>query len=719
MGVNHMKKTLAILLCAVLLLACSCGGSGQTESENPSSEAVVSDESKAETFTGTYFDTDIWQAVPMISQALIDAGYEGGEGCQATTFLVRDSIDGQLCFLGTDVGGLYRSTDGGDHWVISTMGLDSAGATGFAIDPTNKNRVICCGSNSGGHNVNGLYLSTDAGETWKSVQRASVCCYRDYRTQVAFDPTSYDEALGGCKVIYWSRERKSTNGESLPILYKSEDGGETWTKLAGTENYGGANIYVNKDTGALICGNEYGVNISTDGGKTFKKVLDEKLTFMDCLYNKPGHIYAISLNGIHISTDMGATWKTIKGSKFPTVNPTHLRVSPADQNYMLIQDAQYQVNGTWNMNGYVSHDGGQNWRKIERSTAGSWVPSNSGDMQFCWSLKDKNNVLTTWSYVMKSTDGGQNFKWNNAGYNGICVGGKMNWNVNHPELMLITSQDYNGGYTNDNGKTWNYLSWAGAGWGGWTYGGYALDSQHMFAGVASKMFGSTVLWTTHDGGKTFNNTNLAVSGYNVGMGVKGNDDIGFFGEYRTTDKGYTWTKMEGCTGVISIDYESGMLLGANQYNVVISNDNGETWEKICAVGDEVSDLCYNPKSKKLFVATGALSYIDMTAEKKTLKPVNTGASSVKGCCVDPSNPDIMYIGCTSNSNYNIKAVLRSLDGGETWTCLTRQVGDGRTGPDGGRQASTIRVNANTHEVFTMTGCKGMWKMSGPPSSYYE
>ena len=62
---------------------------------------------------------------------------------------------------------------------------------------------------------------------------------------------------------------------------------------------------------------------------------------------------------------------------------------------------------------------------------------------------------------------------------------------------------------------------AGKNWGGWTYGGYALDSQHMFAGVASAMFGKTVIWTTHDGGQTFQNTELDVTGHAVEMGALG------------------------------------------------------------------------------------------------------------------------------------------------------------------------------------------------------
>jgi len=692
------------------------------------------------TMNGTYFTSDIWQAVPMINQALIDAGYEGGEGCQAMLSLVCDPVTGEICYMGTDVAGIYKSTDGGDHWYLSSIGMNAAGATGIAIDPNNINRVLCVGTNSEAHNANGIYLSTDGGESWQMQFNSRTNGYRDYRTQIAFDESSYTATICGSAVAYYSREAGTESATSNPALYKTVDGGMTWTELPNTTHLAGGYIYVHSETGYVFCGNSNGFYRSTDGGATFTQLLDKEIISMDNVRTHPDSIYATTTEGLYISHDSGANWTRLRGNNYPTAHPDHIKVSPVDPNYMIVQDDKTVFNEFTHIT-YYSHDGGKNWFVSQRSSEGLWTPGNSGRMSIAWSPVYKQSVLSCWNYIVKSVDGGANFTWSNAGFTGICGGGKMNWNVNYPNMLMFGSQDYNAAYTIDNGATWHYLNASGEAWGGYVYGAYILTPDKMFCGVAPSWTGARKLRVTFDGGATWSDainadaaegedTHCIISGTEIGMGVLGNDNIAFIGEWRTEDGGQTWRKMTydrvtgslGCDGVFTIDYTNGRLFGAKGNRIVTSTDNGITWKQIGVADKSPEDIAFNAATGELFVTTGRVKYaqIDFANANNTFTLLNigghTGANSV---AVDRNNPQVMYVSCTSNTNFAVANVLRSLDYGRTWTALRREKNDGRTGPDGGRQPMSIRVNSNTDELLIMTGCRGFWKLQSPPDWYLE
>ena len=151
-----------------------------------------------------------------------------------------DPVNPEIVYAGTGEGngghnnfpglGVFKSSDGGSTW--TSMGLDQTSNIGrIIVDPMNPNRVwvAAIGSyfDAGPHR--GLYRSMDAGASWEKV------LFVNDSTGVidlVMDPTNTD-------VLYaasWHRVRRVTGAELSGIgsaIYKSEDGGTSWTKLVG------------------------------------------------------------------------------------------------------------------------------------------------------------------------------------------------------------------------------------------------------------------------------------------------------------------------------------------------------------------------------------------------------------------------------------------------------------------------------------------------------
>ena len=124
--------------------------------------------------------------------------------------------------------GIYKSTDGGDNW--TKIGLDSSEhISKILINPNNTQIIYVAvpGALWSDSKVRGLYKSTDGGTSWNKI------LYTDERTgcaDVVMNPQNPDELL----VTMWEFRRKPyafSSGGKGSAMYKSKDGGKTWTKI--------------------------------------------------------------------------------------------------------------------------------------------------------------------------------------------------------------------------------------------------------------------------------------------------------------------------------------------------------------------------------------------------------------------------------------------------------------------------------------------------------
>jgi photosystem II stability/assembly factor-like uncharacterized protein len=124
--------------------------------------------------------------------------------------------------------GIYKTTDGGKNW--TKMGLEKSDRiASIQINPKNPNEIYVAvqGALWGPSNERGVYKSIDGGKTWNKslfVNNTTGC------SELVMDPTQPQTLYAA----FWEfgRTAYSFNSGGLnSALYKSIDGGATWKKL--------------------------------------------------------------------------------------------------------------------------------------------------------------------------------------------------------------------------------------------------------------------------------------------------------------------------------------------------------------------------------------------------------------------------------------------------------------------------------------------------------
>src|SRR5436853_4743078 len=136
--------------------------------------------------------------------------------------------------------GVYRTTDGGEHW--ANVGLkNSRTIARIVVDPKNPDvaYVAAVGHSWADGGQRGLYKTTDGGKTWKLILQATAP--HNARTgcgDVVLDPNNPQVVYA----VLYARQRtpwsfvsgpEATNGEDIGGSFKSTNGGENWKKLSG------------------------------------------------------------------------------------------------------------------------------------------------------------------------------------------------------------------------------------------------------------------------------------------------------------------------------------------------------------------------------------------------------------------------------------------------------------------------------------------------------
>jgi photosystem II stability/assembly factor-like uncharacterized protein len=150
--------------------------------------------------------------------------------------------------------GLYKTTDGGEHWTNLTRnpGLPQGvlGRIGITLVASHPDTLYAIVQAADG----GVFRSDDGGGTWKRVNDEMKLRQRGFYFMTVFaDP----------------KDPNTVYAPQVDALWVSRDGGKSFTKLH-TPQFDNHTLWINPDnTRLLLEGNDGGATVSTDGGKTW------------------------------------------------------------------------------------------------------------------------------------------------------------------------------------------------------------------------------------------------------------------------------------------------------------------------------------------------------------------------------------------------------------------------------------------------------------------
>ena len=539
-------------------------------------------------------------------------------------------------FAGTYGAGLYISRDGGKTWTPSNQGLGKGTVGSIVVDPKNSDIVYVALFDSGG-----VYKSTDGGRTWQAANKGiRLDSTWGWTGLVYLDPTDSDR-------LYFS----GTYGG----LYLSTDAGANWSQQ-GSDCPRVTSLVIDPANGKHLWATGYndpgsdclaGVYESTDERKTWKRLtMPEMVAPADQWGGDWWHmaidphdwktIYAGGTASTFKSSDGGQTWAQILKS-----GCDWLAVNPNDGTVYCGQGGQVQV----------SPDGGASWSQANLGGG------QGGPERFPFAVAPGAQTLYAGSNaVMKSTDGGRT--WNSVAHLQVAERMRLVVDPRDSNRLFLSSLDAGGGVyrSADGGKTWQMTLRDAPG------SRVAIDAAQGIVYYPGT-------WT--------NRLN------------------------RSRDDGQTWEQfgsgfLTHTPWQLAIDPQDKAklwLLGECGTRPALSVDSGKTFAEVKSFPQPECGpmLLVNNDGKRVYVV-GGKSFYRSDDGGQTWSQTSELGGFYRAAALDPSNPDVVYLGSTS------WGMLKTTDGGYSWS----SVNNGLTSPS----ISDLTIDPTNSKIVYAAGDGG-------------
>ena len=336
----------------------------------------------------------------------------------------------------TQGDGVYRSTDGGETW--RHVGLRETQAIArIRIHPTDPDivYVAALGHPYGDNEQRGIFRSKDGGNSWEKILYKSP---KAGGVDISIDRTNPKVIYASLWQVY-RRAWKMWGGGPFSGIYKSTDGGDTWTEL--TKNPGMPEGPIGKigmavspadanRVWAIVEAPEGGVFRSDDGGKSWERTNDDrKIRQRHFYYSRivadpwdRETVYALNTR-LYKSMDGGVTFDTQIST--PHGDQHDLWIDPNDPKRMTNSN---------DGGGNVSINGGETWTEQDYITTQLYHVNVTNDFPYhvCGAQQDNSTVCVP-------SDGWNNMQARgpNHGWYYSAGGGESGYITQHPSKLDI------------------------------------------------------------------------------------------------------------------------------------------------------------------------------------------------------------------------------------------------------------------------------------------
>ncbi len=311
-------------------------------------------------------------------------------------------------YMGATGGGIFKTVDGGHHWLPVADGQLKLGSIGAIAVADSDPNIIYAGTGEGDLRGNashgdGVYKSTDAGHTWKHMGLTDT----QQIAALRIDPKNPD-------IAYVAAMGHMTGPNEDRGVFRTRDGGKTWQKVLFKSNLAGAvDISIDPLNSSVLYasiwqymrkpwtfesgGPDSGLYKSTDGGDTWKEITHNPglpkgvigrigIAVSPVRAGSAWVLVEADEGGIFHTDDGGATWTKVNDKREVKQRAWYYSRIFADPKSA---DTMYALNTSF----YRSIDGGRTFKAI---------PTDHGDNHDLWIANDDPNRM------IESNDGGAN-----------------------------------------------------------------------------------------------------------------------------------------------------------------------------------------------------------------------------------------------------------------------------------------------------------------------